>query len=56
MCGTYAISTETHLQHTSRKIETLQTETCSIRVQPLQHMQHPDILLQHQHETLTTYL
>jgi hypothetical protein len=30
--------------------------TCNIRVQSLQHMQHSDLLLQHPHETLETYL
>jgi hypothetical protein len=27
--------------------ETLGTDVCNTRVQPLQHMQHPDLLLQH---------
>jgi len=36
------------MQHTSRKIaETLGTKACNIRAQPLQYMQHPDLLLQH---------
>jgi hypothetical protein len=30
--------------------ETLVTNLCNIRVQPLQHMQHPDLLLQHPSE------
>jgi len=42
--------------------ETLGTDTCNIRVQPLQHMQHPPIYLcnihikhlQHTSETLAT--
>jgi hypothetical protein len=29
--------------------------TCNIRIQPLQHMQHPDLHLQHPRETLATY-
>jgi hypothetical protein len=36
--------------------ETLRTVACNIRVQPLQHMQHPDLLLQHPYERLATYL
>jgi hypothetical protein len=36
--------------------ETLGIEACNIRVHPLQHMQHSDLLLQHPHETLATYL
>ena len=33
------------MQHTSEKTtETLGTKACNIRVQPLQHMQHPDLL------------
>jgi hypothetical protein len=57
MCETYAISRKTHVQHTSKKTnETLGTEACNIRVQSLQHMQHPDLLFQHQYETLVTYL
>jgi hypothetical protein len=54
------------LQHTSENNDkTLGTNICNIRVQPLQHMKHPDLLLQHpskylQHtfetsETLGTY-
>jgi hypothetical protein len=44
---------KTHLQHTSEKIdETLGTSACNIRVQSLQHMQHPDLFLQHPYETL----
>jgi hypothetical protein len=31
-------------------------EACNIRVQPLQHIQHPDPLLQHLYKTLPTYL
>ena len=36
--------------------EALGTDVCNIRVQPLQHMQHPDLLLQHPHETIETYI
>jgi hypothetical protein len=36
--------------------ETLGTNVCNINVQPLQHMQHPDLFLQNPYETLTTYL
>jgi hypothetical protein len=36
--------------------ETLGTDTCNIRVQSLKHMQHPDLPLQHLHETFETYL
>jgi hypothetical protein len=43
---------KTHLQHTSEKTdETLRTGACNTRVQPLQHVQHPNILLQHPYET-----
>ena len=31
------------------------TDACNIRVQPLQHVQHPDLLLKHPYETLATY-
>ena len=41
------------MQHTSEKTdETLGIDTCNIHVQPLQHMQHPDLFLQHPSETL----
>jgi hypothetical protein len=36
--------------------ETLRTGAYNIRVQPLQHMQYPDLLLQRPYETLATYL
>jgi hypothetical protein len=36
--------------------ETLGIDACNVRVQPLQHMQHPDLFLQHPYETLATYL
>jgi hypothetical protein len=36
--------------------ETLKTEAYNIRVQPLQHMQYPDLLLQHPYETIATYI
>ena len=32
--------------------ETLDKDSCNIHVQPLQHMQHLDILLQHPYDTL----
>jgi hypothetical protein len=35
--------------------KTLRTKACNIRVQPLQHMQHLDLLLQHLYETLAMY-
>jgi hypothetical protein len=36
--------------------KTLETEPCNICVQQLQHMQHPDLLLEYPYETLATYL
>jgi hypothetical protein len=36
--------------------ETLRTGAYNIRVQPLLHMQHPDLLSQHPYETLAIYL
>jgi hypothetical protein len=36
--------------------ETLGTNIYNISVQPLQHMQHPDIFLQYPYKTLATYL
>jgi hypothetical protein len=36
--------------------ETLGPDACNIRVQSLQHMQYPDVLLQHLYETLETYI
>jgi hypothetical protein len=35
--------------------ETLGSDLCNIHIQPLQHMQHSDILLQHSLETIATY-
>ena len=35
--------------------ETLEREAYNIRVQPLQHMQHPDLHLKHPDTTLATY-
>ena len=35
--------------------ETLEIEACNIRVQPLQHMKHPDLLLQYPYETIVIY-
>jgi hypothetical protein len=41
----------------SRKTdETLRKKACNILVQLLQHMQYPDLLLQHPYETLATFL
>jgi hypothetical protein len=36
--------------------ETLETDLCNMHIQPLQHVQHSDILLQHSFETIATYL
>jgi hypothetical protein len=36
--------------------ETLGIDTYNIRVQPFQHMQNLDLLLQHLHETIETYI
>jgi hypothetical protein len=44
-----------HLQHTCTKTdETLEIDACNIRVQPLQHMQRRNLLLQHPHKTIET--
>ena len=57
MCKTYATFRKTHLQHTSEKTdETLGTDVYNIRIQPLQHMQHPYLLLRHQYEILAICL
>jgi hypothetical protein len=57
ICVKHMQHLEKHLQHTSKETnETLGTEACNIRVQPLQHMQHPDLYFQHQYETLATYI
>jgi hypothetical protein len=46
-----------HLQHMCKKTdETLGIDACNISVQPLQYMQHPNLLLQHPHETNETYI
>jgi hypothetical protein len=42
--------------HLKKTDKTLATEVCNISVQPLQYMQHPDLLLQDPLETLATYL
>jgi SUMO ligase MMS21 Smc5/6 complex component len=48
---TYATSREPHLQYVSDQTdETLKTEACYIRVQPLQHMKHRGLLFQHPYE------
>jgi hypothetical protein len=48
-----------HMQHPNKHTcnvrlektdETFGTDACNIRVEPLQHMQHPDLLLQHTYE------
>jgi hypothetical protein len=53
-----------HMQHPDKHTcniclkktdETLATDICNIRVPSLQHIQHPDPLLQHPYETLETY-
>jgi hypothetical protein len=45
------------LQHMSENTdETLGTYASNVCVQPLQHMQHLDLLLQHPCETTETYL
>jgi hypothetical protein len=36
--------------------ETFGTDACNIHVQPLQYVQHSNLLLQHPYETLATYL
>jgi hypothetical protein len=36
--------------------ETFRTDARDICVQSLQHVQHPDLLIQHPYETLATYL
>jgi hypothetical protein len=36
--------------------ETFRTFACNIRVQPVQHMQHPDLVLQYSYKTLATFL
>jgi hypothetical protein len=36
--------------------ETLETKAYNVRVQPLQHIQYLNLLLQHPHETIATYL
>jgi hypothetical protein len=63
-CNTCNICVK-HMQHPDKhtcniclkKIdETLETNVSNITVQPLQHMQHTDLLLQHLYETLATYL
>ena len=55
MCETYATpdkhTCDMHLKNTD---ETLVIDLYNIRVQPLQHMQHPDILLQHPSKTFAT--
>ena len=57
MCETYAASKYAHLQHTFEKAdETLETNAYNIRLQPLQHVQHRGLFLQHPYETLTTYI
>ena len=48
---------KTRLQHTSENTdEILGIDLYNICVQPLQQMQHPDLLLQHLYETIVTYL
>ena len=43
-------------KHISEKTdETFRTDSCNMRVQPLQHMQHPDLVLKHTYETLAAY-
>jgi hypothetical protein len=37
---------------TLKKDETFGTDAYNIRVQPLQHVQHPDLFLKHSYETL----
>jgi hypothetical protein len=38
-----------------KKDEILGTDACNVRVQPSQHMQYSNLLLQHSYETLETY-
>jgi hypothetical protein len=69
-CNTYTTSRKNtcnicvkHMQHLDKYTcnihlktnETLRTDVWNISVQPLQHMQHSDLLLQHPYETLATY-
>ena len=51
------IQKETHLQCTYQKTdETFRTDAFNIRIQTLQHVQHPDLFLQHPYEPLGTYI
>ena len=56
MCETYAIDKYAYNIRLEKTNETLGTDAYNIRVQPLQYMEHPDILLQHPYETLETYI
>jgi hypothetical protein len=51
--NTWNIQINTLATYLWKTIETL-GKACNILVQPLQHMQHPDLFLQYQHETLAT--
>ena len=57
MCETYAASKYPHLQDTSEKAdETFKTDARNIHIQPLQHVQHSNLFLQHPYKTHATYL
>jgi hypothetical protein len=44
-------------KHTSEKTdEIFRIDTCNIHVQPLQYIQHLNLVLQHQYEVLAIYL
>jgi hypothetical protein len=53
-----------HLRHASETLATCMYKklmkhwgyTCNVRVQPLQYMQYPNLLLQYPHETIKTYI
>jgi len=55
MCGTYATSRQ-YLQHTCETDETFWTYSCYMPPKHLQHIRHPDLLLQHPYETLAIYV
>jgi hypothetical protein len=52
----YNIPINTITTYVKNTDETLETDACNIRVQPLQHMQYLNLFLQHPSETLATYL
>jgi hypothetical protein len=55
MCeNIYNIQINTLAIYVEKIDETLRIGACNIHVQPLQHVQHPDLLLQHTSETSET--